>query len=313
MKSFYKKPLKKVWRIIIITLVVYICMSFAITKLVYDSCFPRYEGQKEYAEELSDVISIRQSIDFISDGNTLCGYFYGKGNNDRIVVIAGGLNSVADDYLWQIKSFLDYGYHVFAFDGTGCGNSEGKSCVGFSQQVLDLEAALTYINNNYDYEEVFLFGHSRGGYAACTVDAGRYNIAAVVSVSGINSAMEAIMEPALQRAGFIAYGNYHFLWMYQAMLFGPEVVNLSAENELDKSGVPALIIQGANDDVAPMDSSSIYSHKGDIESSKVEYYLCDIPGQDGHTDLMYDTDGTANDVLMNIINQFYSKNTTVSN
>ena len=62
MKSYSRKTLKKVWRIIIITLVVYICMSFAITKLVYDSCFPRYEGQKEYAEELSDVISIRQSI-----------------------------------------------------------------------------------------------------------------------------------------------------------------------------------------------------------------------------------------------------------
>ena len=61
------------------------------------------------------------------------------------------------------------------------------------------------------------------------------------------------------------------------------------------------------------DSSSIYSHREEITSDNVEYYICDIPGQNGHTDLMYNNDGTANDVLMNIINQFYSKKTTVSN
>lgn len=312
MKSFNRKTLKKVWRVIIITLIVYICISFAITKIIYDCCFTRYDGKQDISPELEEMVATRQSVTFESGKNTLAGYFYDN-NSDRIVVIAGGHNSIADDYLWQIKSFLDYGYKVFTFDGTGCGNSEGSSCIGFSQQVIDLEAALTYVNSGYEYEELYIFGHSRGGYAACTVDARQYNISAVVSVSGINSAMEAIMEPAVQKVGFVAYGNYHFLWMYQSMLFGTDVVNLSAEEELDRSGVPALIVQGSHDTVAPEDSSSIYSHKEDISSTNVEYYLCDVPGQDGHTNLMFDNDGTANDVLMNIINQFYSKKTTVSN
>lgn len=313
MKSFNRKTLKKVWRIIIITLIIYICFSFAITKIVYDACFTRYDGEQDISPDLEEMVASRQSITFSSDSNTLCGYLYGEGTSEGIVVIAGGYNSIADDYLWQIKSFLDYGWAVFAYDGTGCGDSEGKSCVGFSQQVLDLEAALQYVNANCQYKELYIFGHSRGGYAACTVDADKYNVDAVVSVSGINSAMEAIMEPAAQRVGALAYGNYHFLWLYQSMLFGADVVNLSAEEELDKSGVPALIVQGINDEVAPCDSSSIYSHKEEITSENVEYYVCDIPGQDGHTNLMYDNDGTANDVLMNIINQFYSKKTTVSN
>ena len=312
MKSLNRKTLKKVWRVIIITLIVYICVSFAITKILYDCCFTRYDGECDISLQLEEMVATRQSITFQSGKNTLAGYFYDN-NSNKMVVIAGGHNSIADDYLWQIKSFLDYGYKVFTFDGTGCGNSEGSSCVGFSQQVIDLEAALMYVNSGYEYEELYIFGHSRGGYAACTVDAKQYNISAVVSVSGINSAMEAIMEPAAQRVGFLAYGNYHFLWMYQSMLFGTDVVNLSAEEELDKSGVPALIVQGSHDTVAPEDSSSIYSHREDIRSANVEYYLCDVPGQDGHTNLMFDNDGTANDVLMNIINQFYSKKTTVSN
>lgn len=313
MKSYKRKSLKKVWGVIIITFIIYIVVSFAITKIVYDACFVRYDKEAVVTLKLQELIATRKSITFESDKNTLAGYFYGNDKSKGLVVIAGGHNSVADDYLWQIKSFVDYGWQVFAYDGTGCGDSEGDSCVGFSQQVLDLEAALQYVNSNYEYEELYIFGHSRGGYAACTVDADKYNIAAIVSVSGLNSAMEAVMEPALQRTGILAYGNYHFLWLYQSILFGTEIVNLSAEEELDKSGVPALIIQGSNDEIAPPDSSSIYSHKEEISSDKVEYYLCDIPGQDGHTDLMYDNDGTANDVLMNIINQFYSKKTTVSN
>lgn len=312
MKSFNRKTLKKVWRIIIITLIVYICVSFAVTKIVYDACFTRYDEEQDISPQLGELVASRQSITFKSDKNSLAGYFYDNDSN-KLVVIAGGHNSIADNYLWQIKSFLDYGYAVFAYDGTGCGDSEGKSCIGFSQQVLDLEAALQYVNTNYQYEELYIFGHSRGGYAACTVDVNKYNVDAVVSVSGINSAMEAIMEPAAQRVGVLAYGNYHFLWMYQSILFGPDIVNLSAKEELDKSGIPALIVQGANDEVAPHDSSSIYSHKEEITSDNVEYYVCDLPGQDGHTDLMYDNDGTANDVLMNIINQFYSKKTTLSN
>ena len=314
MKSFYKKTLKKVWRIIIITVIVYILFSFAITKIVYDAIFARYDEETTVSiNELSDLISDRQEVEFRSEDNLLKGYFYGTGTSDGIVVVAPGYHAGADDYLWQINSFLEYGWDVFAFDCTGHCESEGNSSVGFPQEILDLDAALNYVENNYQYPNVFLFGHSRGGYAACNMVGSAHSITAVVSVSGINSAMEAIMEPAASRVGFIAYGNYHFLWLYQTMIFGHEIVNLSVDEELNDSTVPTLIIQGENDDVAPKDSSSIYSHKEEISSECVEYYICDTPGQDGHTNLLFDADGTANDVLMNIINQFYSKKSAVSN
>ena len=314
MKSFNKKSLKKVWRIIIITVIIYIIISFAITKIVYDACFVRYDEKSNVdIPKLSAIIDKRAEVEFQCNDNLLKGYLYGNGQSKGIVVVAPGFHAGADDYLWQINSFLEYGWDVFAFDATGHCDSEGGSSVGFSQELLDLDAALQYIEDNYNYPNLFLFGHSRGGYAVCNMVGSEYDITAVVSVSGINSAMEAIMEPAASRVGFLAYGNYHFLWLYQTMIFGREVVSLSVDEELDKAKVPTLIIQGANDDVAPMDSSSIYSHKEEIDSECVEYYICDIPGQDGHTNLLFDADGTANDSLMNIINQFYSKKSAVSN
>lgn len=314
MKSLKNKSSKKVWKIIIIVLAVNLVIMFGITKIVYDSCFPRYDAKEiTIPTELTDIVENRQNVEFDSGKNTLRGYLYGDGTGEGIVVVAPGINASVDNYLWQIQSFLDYGWDVFSFDSTGSCTSEGKSAVGFSQELLDLDAALTYVENNTEYDNIFIFGHSRGGYSACGLLGSGHDITAVVSVAGINSAMEAIMQPSASKVGFVAYGNYPMLYLYQSMLFGMDVVSIQADEQISESEVPTLIVQGVNDTTAPMNESSIYSHKDEITSDCVEYYLCDTPGQDGHTNLLFDEDGTANDALMNIINQFYSKNTAVSN
>ena len=314
MKTIQKKSFKKVLRIIIITLTLYILLSFGITKIVYDACFPRYDKEIQSVPlELAGMVKERHPVEFNSGKNVLQGYLYGDGRADGLVVVAPGFNAGADNYLWQIQSFLDYGFDVFAFDSTGSCRSEGDSAVGFPQELIDLDAALSFVEAEYVYPNIYIFGHSRGGYAACCILGSGHRINAVVSVAGINSAMEAVMEPAVQHAGPVAYGNYHFLWLYQCMLFGSDITGICADEQISGSGVPTMIVQGTNDTVVPMESSSIYSHREEITSSAVEYYICDIPGQDGHTDLLFDDDGTANDTLMNSINQFYSKNAGVSN
>ncbi len=314
MKSLNKKFSKKVWKIIIIAFTINLVILFGITIIIYDSCFVRYEAeQADIPSQLMHLVDKRQGISFKCGSNTLAGYLYGDGNSEGIVIVAPGFNASMDNYLWQIQSFTDYGWDVFSFDSTGSCMSEGESAVGFSQEILDLDAALTYIENNYEYDNIFIFGHSRGGYAACGLLESDHNIKAVVSVAGINSAMEAIIEPVANHIGFLAYGNYPFLYLYQTILFGKNIVDIEAAEVISESMVPTMIIQGSNDSVAPADTSSIYAHKDEITSVYVEYYLCDTPGQDGHTDLLFDNDGTANDTLMNIINQFYSKNTAVSN
>ena len=82
-------------------------------------------------------------------------------------------------------------------------------------------------------------------------------------------------------------------------------VSLSAAKSIAQSSTPVLIIQAESDETIPPDSVSIYSHKEEITSPKVEYMLCDA----GHTDVLYDDDGTANDALIEEIHYFLLRST----
>ena len=116
------------------------------------------------------------------------------------------------------------------------------------------------------------------------------------------------MGSSTQYVGPLAYGNYGFLWLYQAMLFGTDTLSLSADSEISKSDVPVLLIHGKEDTQVPMDRYSIVSHKEEITSDNVEYIIRSSPDNSGHTDLLFDEDGTANDELMQEIHEFLLKN-----
>ena len=108
------------------------------------------------------------------------------------------------------------------------------------------------------------------------------------------------MHMASETIGPVAYGNYGFLWLYQAMLFGGDTLNLQAYETISQSDVPVLVVHGTADEQIPLDACSVISHREQITSDQVEYLLC----QGGHTDLLYDEDGTANDALMLQIHEF---------
>lgn len=320
--SVDKQSRMKRWGIIITILLLFIIGSFAMTKIIYDGIFKRYDAETEVPEALKELVELRESVTFYSGEYELQGYLYSKegipeafySEDDLeeegqtvhpLVVIVPGFHADSNDYLWQVQSLLMYGYDVFIFDATGSGESEGASYVGFSQELFDLDAALSYIEATYEYENVFLLGHSRGGYAACGMLDSEHEITAVVSVSGINSAMEAVIGSAEHYVGPLAYGNYPLLWLYQVSIFDEDTVGIQADECISNSDVPTLVVQGDADDTASMEESSIYSHKDEITSDHVEYYVCDIPGQNGHTDLLFDPDGTANDQLMETIDSFF--------
>ena len=107
--------------------------------------------------------------------------------------------------------------------------------------------------------------------------------------------------------GPLAYGNYGFLWLYQSMLFGAETTNLSAYEQIMDSGIPTLVVHGTADEDFPMDKNSIISHREQLCTPAVEYLTCDTPGQNGHTDLLFDPQGGANEELMTQISDFLER------
>lgn len=303
--SAKKINLKKISVIIITTLLVFSLVSLGVTKFVYDGIFARYDEPAPIDQSLDPLVASRSEHLFPSGDNLLTGYHYSDNIPDPahgLIVLVPGFNAGGDDYLWQISTLVDYGWSVFTFDATGSLRSEGDSQVGFSQPVLDLDAALDYVRTQalFGCEELILMGHSRGGYAVCCALAEEKDVAAVVSISGINSAMEGVMQMSANTVGPAAYGNYPFLWLYQVFLFGDDVLNLEAVDAISQSDVPVLVIHGTQDEQIPLDSCSVISYQDQIQSDRVEYLR--LPA--GHTDLMFDDDGTANDQLFQQVHEF---------
>ena len=305
MISAKKSRFKRI-SIAIITVFFVICaFSLVLTKLVYDSIFARYDAFANIPHALSATEQERQTCQFPSGENLLTGYYYRApqpNQENAMIVLVPGFHAGGDDYLWQIHELLEYGWSIFTFDTTGTLRSEGENQVGFSQSLLDLEAALKYLRENqlFGYAELVLMGHSRGAYAACCALAQEKDIAAVVSISGVNSPMEAIMQMSIQSVGAVSYCNYGFLWLYQASLFGADALDQNAAQAISDSTIPVLVVHGKQDTQIPPDAGSIFSHRAQISSSQVEYLLWDA----GHTDILCDADGTANNALLSHIHEF---------
>lgn len=265
---------KKAIRITAFILICHLVLSFLTTKIIYDSIFRRYDAPDSAAFQ-SSVTEIMRPVSFPSGENILSGKLF-DGPGESLVVIVQGINSHTGNFTSIIEKLVQqYERDVFIFDMTGSCESEGKSSVGFSQAVYDLHAALDYLDSAYSYEDVFLLGHSRGGYAACCVLPERTDIDGVVAINSPNSPMDAVIGSSVNAVGWIAYCNYPMLYLYQAMLFDFETVSEKASDAIGESDIPVLIIQAQQDETVIWDEFSIYAHKNEFAGSKTEFLLID--------------------------------------
>lgn len=298
---------KIVIRVIVIFVAFFLVSNAIATKIIYDSIFTRYDGTPNFDTSVySELITTRQAIKIAEDDEILQGYFYDVEDEKGMVIIAPGLHAGADDYLPMTGYFMECGWDVMSFDPLGCRESTGKSTVGFSQEIEDLDAVVTYAEANFKGEDIVLLGHSRGGFAVCSMINSGHDIKAVVTIAGLNSAMEAVIGLSERYVGKIANANYFNLWAYQAMLFGKDTMAIEADDKIREGDVPVLIIQGSEDNTAPADEYSVYSHIDEIPAEKIEYQLETEEGSNGHTDILFDDDGV-NDELMKDIVEFIDK------
>lgn len=88
---------------------------------------------------------------FASDkGQKLAGYLYRVGNNQHgIVVMAHGFGGGGhNSYMDVANYFVMNGYFVFVYDATGCDKSEGEGVGGVSQGVIDLDYAISFVEDH---------------------------------------------------------------------------------------------------------------------------------------------------------------------
>ena len=292
-KAVKKKALKIT---AVVTLaVLLLCMGMlAATKFIYDAIFPRYDRSKlETAinisyDEIMDKYP-RDKVNFMSGDNRLTGYVYSTQNPQGLVVIAPGLSDGGEDYTSIAMGFADLGYKVFTFDTTGSFESEGENSVGFSQEVIDLENALKFIENEPELKSLplYLFGHSRGGYASAMMCNKDYDIKAIATVGAVNSPMEITMEWSKNYVGPLAFTGYPALYAYQTMVFGNEIMGTTGAEAIDEGNIPALIIHCENDVTVSIEGSSIYAHKDEVDNENAKFMLYENEENAGHTTLLF--------------------------
>lgn len=229
----------------------------------------------------------RTRVSFVSGKNTLQGFIYGQENTKGLIVFAHGIGSGHETYISVILGMVDRGWRVFTYDATGCAESEGKGTKGLPQSALDLDKALSYVENDPELSKlpVFVMGHSWGGYASAAVLNFDHDIKAVYSMSGYYKPLPQLSETAEDMLGSFEKVVRPFMAISNFMGFG-KYAGLSAVKGINKKNIPVLISHGTEDEVIGFNTSSIISQKEKIKNPKVEYFIFDKKNQNGHNSFL---------------------------
>ena len=233
-----------------------------------------------------------EEITFPSGDNTLTGWVWQAEDPVGLLVLCHGYRGVGRDHLAEAAWFLNRGWTVLCYDGTGAGESQGSAVRGFDQFRLDLLAALDWAETSPWKElPVVLYGHSAGGWAAATVLRDRPQVKGAVILSAFDTPVEVMYETVRVGAGPLAVTGYPSLWAAEGLLFGKEA-NRSAVDSINESGIPVLLVYGETDEAVPS-AASLWGHREEVTSPAALWLTVSEEGRSGHSDLWFSPEGAA--------------------
>ena len=173
-------------------------------------------------------------------------YYYGSKPTGRIIVFDHGMGCGHRPYLSEINLLAKQGYLVFAYDHTGCADSEGESTRGFAGSLADLDSAITTLKSDEAYRgySISVIGHSWGGYSTLNIAKYHPDITHVVAMSGFIS----VRQMQKQVVPF-------FLAPFRGLVYrmekeaNPNYVDADAINTLKNAKASVMIIHSDDDSV----------------------------------------------------------------
>lgn len=137
-----------------------------------------------------------EQVTIESDGLNLSGMVYKPAeSNGNAIVLCHGYGKVKDDYAYDnlADKLQSEGYLVLSYDMRAHGDTGGN--LNFDDLVKDVYAATDFLESNYKFEKLGLFGHSLGAYSAAQAaskDDSRYD--ALVTLGAPTSVRETLKE-----------------------------------------------------------------------------------------------------------------------
>lgn len=252
--------MKRIMMVIVIILMIFLLL-LCVTARIYEVNFGYRSNITE--DEINEILSQypelnREKEEILTKENIkLTGYWYNKKAGQPIIIFSQGIGTRVIGYINEINYFATNGYTVFAFDNTGCGESEGENIRGLPQSVVDLDCVLSYIENLAEYkdEKLFLYGHSWGGFAVCAVNKFNHRVSGVVERSGFNSTTEMIGRVVTDRQNKVAASVIKpFVRVYEFVKFG-KYSNVTAVDGINAANCPVMVMHSYDDTVVPYEVS----------------------------------------------------------
>ena len=294
MEEKVKKP-KKALKIVLIVLIVLVVLIaaglYALSVMIYNQFFGiRYETYEPMKFSVSDFEGLKcEEHFFTSDkGQKLAGYLYTSNDNthnDKIVIIAHGLGGGGhNSYMDVCNYFAANGFAVFAYDVTGNDNSEGESCYGLPQGVIDLDYAIDYVKSldGSADADILLLGHSWGGYSVTNVLTYHPDVKAVVSFAGFDKSTDLIYSQGKAMAGDAVEMVLPFLNFHESITFGEYAAN-TASKAFAATQTKVMVLHSSDDTTVPME----YGYDIWYEKYKDDPRFTFVPFTDkGHSTIM---------------------------
>ena len=254
-----RKIAKSVLSVLSIILVAFIALDWIASVVIYNANFNQrftsYEPTMFRVEDFEGLSRTRH--EFKSDkGQTLVGYLYeaGSENKKEIIIMAHGFGGGGhNSYMDVANYFAQHGYLVFAYDATGCDESEGEGVGGLAQGVADLDYAISYVEGSSQIPDlpIGLFGHSWGGYAVSSVLTYHPEVKAVIECSGFNSSSDMFEDTGFQEAGYGIYAMLPFVKLHERLKFGDYSTNCAMDG-FAATDADVMVVHSKDDTVVPV-------------------------------------------------------------
>jgi Lysophospholipase len=296
-----RKSKKKIILIIFLSVIVLMVLGWwaFCVKMYNDNFNVRGDSYEPLMLRVEDFDGLNcKRYTFPSDqGQKLAGYLYNVGENQHgIVVIAHGFGGGGhNSYMDVANYFAKNGYLVFAYDATGCDKSEGEGVGGVPQGVIDLDYAISFVEENDEIPDlpIVLFGHSWGGYCVCNVLNFHPEVKAVIECSGFNKSSDMFESGGKSQAGSVIYTMTPFIRIHERFKYG-KYASHTAMDGFEASDASVMVVHSADDDVIGIE----YGCDKYYEKYKDDSRFTFIRFEDrGHNEIFNDPANTYEDEL----------------
>ncbi|SDH79072.1 hypothetical protein SAMN05421493_10442 [Pseudobutyrivibrio sp. 49] len=261
MRMTKKKKILKIVVGVLLALVLLVIVGWGVfCSYVYDSnlnvrCDTKEENMLHV--ENYDGLSCKEYSFTSNKGQKLAGYLYSAGDEQRgIVIIAHGYGGGHNSYMDVANYFAQNGYYVFAYDATGCDKSEGDGIGAAPQGVVDLEHAISFVEDNEEIPDlpIVLWGHSWGGYSSCNVLTYHPEVKAVIECAGFNKSSDMFESFGRRTAGEVIDYMMPFIKLHELIHYGKYARNTALDG-FAASDAHVMVVHSTDDDVIGMEYS----------------------------------------------------------